>query len=347
MFFVFFVAIQFGELRMKEMRPSAEFLEAFRQAAGAAGTLPFDRFMELALYHPKLGYYRREQTRVGRSRGSDFVTSSSVGSLFGELVAAAAAKLVRNQGGDPAQMDFIELGAEPGGGVLNGVAHPFRQSKILRLGDPLSLSGHCVVFSNELFDAQPCRSFVRREDGWRERGVKLTDAGTGLELVDLALSTETFLPSEAPEGYVFDAPRAAATLLSCLVAQPWTGLFLAFDYGKSYETLAYETPSGTLRAYYRHQQEKNLLARPGEQDLTFHVCWDWLAAELEDAGFEATTLETQESFFVKQAGEHIAREVAAEATRVSPRKLALLQLIHPGNLGSKFQALHAWRTEIT
>ena len=35
--------------------------------------------------------------------------------------------------------------------------------------------------------------------------------------------------------------------------------------------------------------------------------------------------------------------MAAEATRVSPRKLALLQLLHPSHLGQKFQVLHARR----
>jgi SAM-dependent MidA family methyltransferase len=50
-----------------------------------SGIIPFARFMELALYCPVYGYYEKEADTVGRS--GDFVTSVSVGRLFGELLA--------------------------------------------------------------------------------------------------------------------------------------------------------------------------------------------------------------------------------------------------------------------
>jgi SAM-dependent MidA family methyltransferase len=49
------------------------------------GWLSFEKFMELALYDPVHGYYERECGRVGRE--GDFITSVSVGSVFGELIA--------------------------------------------------------------------------------------------------------------------------------------------------------------------------------------------------------------------------------------------------------------------
>ena len=39
--------------------------------------MPFARFMELALYHPTVGYYRRDQPRVGYDRGTDFFTAAA------------------------------------------------------------------------------------------------------------------------------------------------------------------------------------------------------------------------------------------------------------------------------
>ena len=42
--------------------------------------------MELALYHPTLGYYRHSGPRVGYGRGTDFFTASTSGPLFGELI---------------------------------------------------------------------------------------------------------------------------------------------------------------------------------------------------------------------------------------------------------------------
>jgi SAM-dependent MidA family methyltransferase len=225
--------------------------------------------------------------------------------------------------------------------VLAGVTHPFGAVRTVRVGEPIELSGRCVVFSNELFDAQPCRRFVRRAGTWRELGVAERDG----RLVELELGggVGSWLPTQAPEGYGFDAPRAAADLAARIAAQPWSGLFLAFDYGKSWPALAEETPAGTARAYHRHTQSNDLLARPGEQDLTCHVCWDWLRDALVEGGFAAPQLESQEAFFVRHAAEYLAAATAAEGARFSPKKLSLLQLLHPAHLGQKFQALHAWR----
>lgn len=318
------------------------FMEAFRREAGDSGRLPFDHFMRLALFHPALGYYASDRRRVGASPDTDFITSSSAGPLFGELVAAAAAKLVKEKGASPEALHFVEIGSETEQGVLEGVPHPFASARTLRLGAPLVLSGPSIVFSNELFDAQPCRRFLRREGLWLERGVSAEPDG-GLAECELGPVSEPWLPIDAPEGYAFDAPREAARLAAELAGQDWSGLFLAFDYGKSLETLTHESPFGTLRAYHRHTQEKDLLARPGEQDLTCHVCWDWLQESLRAAGFGEPRLESQESFFVHHASDFIGAQVAADAGRPTRRKMALLQLIHPGNLGQKFQALHAWR----
>ena len=316
---------------------SPAFLAAFRAAAGPAGRLSFARFMELALYHPEAGYYRAGRERVGRAPGTDFVTSATVGPLFGELVAAAAAHLLGPKAAP--RHTFVELGAEPGRSVLAGVKHPFAAVRTLRLGDPLALSGDCVVFSNELFDAQPCVRTVYRGGEWWERTVELTAEGTLAE-------AEAPYPEDrqpAPEGYAFDRPLAAARLAWEIAREPWRGLFLAFDYGKTELELRTGCPAGTARAYHRHRQEPDLLARPGEQDLTCHVCWDWIAAELTAAGFGAPGLEFQETFFVRHAGPAIAAVSAAEAARFSPRKQALLQLLHPGQMGQRFQVLYARR----
>lgn len=320
--------------------PSPEFAQAFLARAGASGTLTFAAFMELALFHPQLGYYRRDRQRVGYARGTDFYTATSSGAVFGELVAAACVTLL----GGEAQArghTFVEIGAEPGGGVLAGVAHPFAAVRTVRVGEPPEIGGCCVVFSNELFDAQPLRRFVRRGAAWRELGVRLHD-GMLVE-TELDESAEPWLPSDAPEGYVFDAPRAAAELAATLASQPWTGLFVAFDYGKSFAELATATPAGTTRAYFQHTQSNHLLARPGEQDLTGHVCWDWLTDALTAAGCSDATVESQEAFFIHHAGAFLAQAMAEEAARTSQRKRALMQLLHPSQMGQKFQVLHARR----
>ncbi len=320
---------------------SAEFVQAFRTRVGAVeGVLTFAEFMALVLYDERVGYYRRKRQRVGRGQGTDFYTAGSSGQFFGELVAAACVTLL---GGavEAARHEFVEIGAEDDAGVLAGLSLPFAGARVVRVGEPLALAGACVVFSNELFDAQPLRRFVRRGGAWRELGVILR--GEVLSEADLGEVVAEWLPAEAPEGYVFDAPRAAAGLAAVIAAQPWHGLFVACDYGKSLAVLANETPAGTVRAYHRHTQSNDLFARPGEQDLTGHVCWDWLAATLLAGGFDLPALESQEAFFVRHAAGWLERTLAAETDSLSPRKRALMQLLHPAQMGQKFQVLHARR----
>jgi SAM-dependent MidA family methyltransferase len=330
---------------------SPEFPEAFRRRAGAGGVLPFADFMDLALYDPAAGYYARRRERIGRGPRTDFFTATSLGPVFGELVAAACAALLGRRA--PGGHTFVEVGAEPpapggsGGGVLAGVPHPFGAAATVPLGQPLALPPSAVVFSNELFDAQPFHRVIRRAGRWRELGVALR-AGRWeeVELPDLTAAVQVVaarLPDAAPDGYRIDLPLAAAALAGRIAAQPWTGLFVAFDYGKSWRELAEATPAGTARAYHRHAQHDDLLARPGEQDLTCHVCWDWLGETLTAHGFGAPMLESQEAFFVHHAAAALRRLTDAEAGRFSDRKLGVMQLLHPGNMGQKFQVLWALR----
>ncbi len=323
------------------LHPPPDFIERFRALTGAGGTMTFAGYMALALYDPAVGYYCGGRPRVGRTPGTDFFTSTTTGPVFGEAVVAACTDLLGGAAA-AAGYEFVEIGAEDDAGVLAGVAHPFARARVVRLGALPELTGACVVFSNELFDAQPLRRFVRRGREWRELGVRL--AGAALAKVELEPVVAPWLPDDAPEGYGFDAPRAAVDLAVALAAQPWHGLFVACDYGKSWEVLATATPAGTVRAYHRHTQSNDLLARPGAQDLTGHVCWDWLVSALAGGGFAAPLVESQEAFFVKHAAGWLEQTLAAETHPLSPRKRALMQLLHPAQMGQKFQVLHARRT---
>lgn len=322
--------------------PSAAFLDRFRAVAGPAARLRFDEFVRLALYDPEVGYYRQNRPRVGYGRGTDFFTASTSGPIFGELICAACAHLL--PGRKLSTYTFVEIGAEPDSNVLRGVAHPFGEARTVRLGEAIELSGECVVFSNELFDAQPFRRFVYRQGRWTELEVELRD-GSLREITAENLPEEILaqLPPSSRDGYTLDLAFAARDLAKTISAQPWSGLFLAFDYGKSWRELIEATPIGTARAYFQHTQSNQLLARPGEQDLTCHVCWDWLIEALRTNRFAAPCLESQEAFFIHHAAEFIAATIAAEAAHFSQRKLSLMQLLHPAHLGQKFQALHGVR----
>src|SRR5215469_14854519 len=87
------------------MTPAAELLanEILRD-----GPIPFRRFMEVALYHPEHGYYRRARDPFGKE--GDFYTAEQIQPVFGILIAARAGELYR-QMGEPRDFTIVELGA--------------------------------------------------------------------------------------------------------------------------------------------------------------------------------------------------------------------------------------------
>ncbi len=326
---------------------SAPVRQAIEDVSDANGFVGFNHFAEIALYHPEFGYYRADRDRVGRSQNADFFTASNLKSSFAQILIEASIAILGQTGIDPSDSTWVEIGAEPGDALLDGAETPFRETKAIRVGEALSLDGPLVVFSNELFDAQPFHSVIFTNGSWRERGVEITPRGLRIaERSTFSPEIEPILetlPNVAPEGYIVDLPIAANALLESIANQPWTGAFIAFDYGKTWQALCYDTPQGTGRAYCNHKQSPNLLESVGEQDLTCHICWDWLEQSLARAHFQSIALESQESFVLKRAPQFVQRAFESGPGFTSELKGQLRQLIHPTLMGQKFQALSGVR----
>ena len=251
------------------MGSSSDFFEIFATEPHAAEGVSFARFMELAMYHPTAGYYTRDFKRVGRDNKADFFTSTTFSPVFGELVIAATVKLLAPA--SPADFIFVEVGAEPNGGILRGLTHPFAGYQTISLGQPFIIPTKAVLFSNELFDAQPFHRVVYRGGRWLELGVALN--GRHLREVELPELTPELsahadrLPKTAEENYHIDLPLRTIPMLERLVGaeQKWSGLFIAFDYGKFWKELAESVPAGTGRTYHRQKMGEEL------QNTWFHA----------------------------------------------------------------------------
>lgn len=77
------------------------------------GPITFARYMELALYHPRWGYYTSGGRQIGT--GGDFYTSSDVHPLFGQTLARQIAQMWELLG-NPDPWYLVEWG--PGKGLL-------------------------------------------------------------------------------------------------------------------------------------------------------------------------------------------------------------------------------------
>jgi len=78
------------------------------EIAAAGGWIGFERYMEIVLYAPGLGYYSAGARKFGP--GGDFTTAPEISSLFGACVAQQCADVLRDLGAG----SILEVGAGSG-----------------------------------------------------------------------------------------------------------------------------------------------------------------------------------------------------------------------------------------
>lgn len=361
--------------------------EHIREEILKKGAISFARFMELALYCPETGYYEKKRDIVGRD--GDFITSVSVGSLFGELLAFQFVAWLSELKTGAEKLKIIEAGAHDGKlaadilgwlknrrpDLLAELEYCFvepsphrRQWQQERLRDFKSvrwvggfeeLSGCTgIIFSNELLDALPIHRLGWNAAGknWFEWGVTLD--GENLVWSHLAIRPEADATSDAkgislppairhlpsallevlPDNYTVEIPIAAENWWSAAAKTLTRGKLLAVDYGfTADDVFSPGRERGTLRAYSRHHVSDDLLANPGEQDLTAHVNFSAIQDTGESLGLRTETFCTQPQFLTR---------ILAEATKTNAlgdwdaKRIRQFQtLTHPEHLGRAFRVL--------
>ena len=233
------------------------------------GPIPFRRFMEVALYHPQYGYYRRPRDPFGRE--GDFFTAEQLQPVFGILMAARVRQIYSAMG-EPRDFAVVELGA--GRGEMAGAFGEWRYIpvEIGSGGLPEHFSG--VVFSNEFFDALPVDAAIGVGGEYRERRVAWSGGRflweTGGPVGPAVADYLARYSAPADDGQVVEVNLAAIEWLDRIGECMESGGILTIDYGYRKAELV-RFPAGTLMSYRRHTAAEDVLAEPGERDITAHV----------------------------------------------------------------------------
>jgi len=167
-----------------------------------------------------------------------------------------------------------------------------------------------IIFSNELLDAFPVHrlGWDAKARAWFEWGVAIDNgsfAWRRMNELEAALRNQAWweLPAELlevlPDGFTTEVCPAAekwwaeaAMVLGC-------GKLVTIDYGLTEEELLKpERKQGTLRAYHHHRPGSELLADPGEQDITAHVNFSAIQAIGHSLGLKTDAFLTQEQFLI-------------------------------------------------
>ena len=349
------------------------------QIIAAGGSIPFWKYMELALYTPGLGYYSAGAHKFGK--GGDFITAPERSPLFSAGVATAIAPALRQAGKGAV---FMELGGGSGAfaescllalqdiGVLPARYALLEPSADLRqrqrerlqaqlpaelfarvewLDGPIAEIWNGVLFANEVIDALPVPRFVIRAGEVMEEHVALDGEGRFVRtekpadamLIGAVRNIERRLPEPLPEGYRSEALAQLPYWMQAVVGGLQNGALLLIDYGYARsEFYQPERSDGTLRAFRQQHVTNDVFAWPGLQDITASVDFTAVAEACVGAGFEFSGYCSQSSFLLGNGLERHLQAAEAQAADEVARHNLRQQVKHltlPSEMGERFQAI--------
>ena len=338
------------------------------------GWIGFDRFMEMALYTPGLGYYSGGAHKFGAA--GDFVTAPELTPLFSQTLAAQAQQILTLSA-----PHVVEVGAGSGRLAadlllelegrsclpenyrileLSGELRERQRATINRLAPHLleriewidCLPGRFdgLVLANELLDAMPVHLAMWGDEGNPgqifERGV--------------AWINDAFAWNDAPaQGRVLERARQIASECTLpigylseigLAAMDWTvswarilgrGALLLIDYGfPRHEFYHPQRARGTLMCHYRHHAHAEPFFLPGLQDITAHVDFTGVIEAGHEARLELLGYTTQAAFLLNSGLTQVLSRIPAQDTeRYLPHAQAAQKLISPAEMGELFKVI--------
>jgi SAM-dependent MidA family methyltransferase len=336
------------------------------------GWISFERYMELALYEPGLGYYSAGTRKLGRD--GDFITAPEVSPLFSRCLAQQCEEVFEHIG--PA--DILEVGSGSGvmaADVLEELAarggapeHYFilevsadlreRQRATLQQRVPQHLSRVAwldslpkdfrgVVLANEVLDALPVQRF-------RLRGSQVNAVGVTWQLgrldwsethADDAMQSavraiEANVGEALPDGYTSEINMRLQPWVSGIAASLREGVALFIDYGlPQRQYYRSERREGTLLCHFRHRFHDDPLIHVGVQDIGAWVDFTAVAEAAVQAGMSVAGFTTQAHFLIGNGIEKFLSPAADDlAARVQLARQAMV-LTLPGEMGERFKVI--------
>jgi SAM-dependent MidA family methyltransferase len=320
------------------------------------GRISFERFMELALYHPIHGYYAGNVLSVGRS--GDYSTATTIGDALIQATARWVKAEAKHLSMRVAQV--IELGGGTGrlaSGILRAfmpwqriryqiveVSGTLRQlqkqelkGRSVQWQDSVeralaAAKGEAILISNEFVDAFPCQRFERGPRRWKEIFLVLEGELWKEDTVENSVpSASSTLALECAIGQRVETFLSYRKWLATLARHLERGAILTIDYGGKPDEIYRRRPGGTMRAYFRHQRfdGMGIYLRPGRQDITADVNFIDLKTWGEELGLNTVQSVTQSEFIRSWA-----------APRSGSRGLANQFMVDESGMGEAFKVLH-------
>lgn len=350
------------------------------------GPITFCDWMKAALYDPNDGYYCGDK-RSKWGREGDYRTSPERSPLFAATFACYFAKLYEELGRPTRWTILeVGAGAGHfAEGVLKTLQHSFPQvfAATSYLIDEVSSHSRSlaeqrlkafvdrvefkkiddvtldpgVVFSNELLDAFPVHRVIRHEGRLLEFFVNVGENGSFEWKVNAPRAdvsprlNEYFDEPGVPleEDQIAEVSLEIAAWLGKVADRLRTGYVVTVDYGAAAEDLYSPVADkrGTLRGFQRHQFVDDVLAQPGEHDLTTTLNWSFVKSVGERLRLRIVEFQRQDKFLLA-AGFLEQLEFQSEQSRDDAARLRLStaarEMILPDGMAARFQVLVQQKT---
>lgn len=341
--------------------------------------LPFDSFMEQALYAPGLGYYAAGSEKLGQA--GDFITAPEISPLFSEALAHQIDQILRHcKDSGCSRCEVLEFGA--GRGIMAvdilkrlkemdalperylilEISAELQQrqqqtiaSEIPQLADKVQWISQLpetgfegVMVANEVVDAMPVTvfqkskgQFIEKKVYWNGHQWELQSAHQeNSRLQQWGKSLEQRLGDPLTEDYCSEwNPRQNAWLQS-LSECLRQGMILLIDYGFPEKEYYHPQRMGTLMCHYRHYSHENPLVLLGLQDITAHVDFTSLAQTAFDAGLQVHGF-TNQANFLTNCGilERMEQLGDIDDAKIARYSQQLKLLMLPSEMGELFKVL--------
>jgi SAM-dependent MidA family methyltransferase len=336
------------------------------------GPITFERFMEMALYYPRLGYYKREALRIGKT--GDFYTSPHLHRLFGAMLGKQMREMWKALD-CPDTFHVVEIGAGEGHmardmldylkntcsdkGLYSRLSYTIvelnatlkvRQESLLSdfsqkiswisdLNELARVTG-CLI-SNELLDAFPVR-VVEMHDTLKE--VYVSCEGDDIVEVLCPASQEVLRYFEEfhiafPKKYRTEVNLKIKDWLTQVSNCLSEGFIITIDYGyPAKEYYSEDRNRGTLYCYFNHQLSENPYENFGEQDITAHINFSALKKWAEECGLKTLGFCPQGSYLLSLGMNDVMQQLFGE--QPDPYDLSKIKgLLLPQGMGESHKVM--------
>lgn len=333
--------------------------------------LSFRDFVELALYHPGLGYYSQSVSPVGKA--ADFVTSPLISPVFGYSLTRLVGEFMSLD--TDGLCSIVDIGCGDGS-LINTLyvddprARFFGVDRSLdrvecRYGlqpvqcglkpaptfvrdlSSVEKNAYQLVIMNELFDAFPFARLVMRDEHLHELWVTERNGELDWAEHEADFAYEAYFADRGIEleaGQFADVSLEWEAFYADVCRFVTRGLIVTLDYGAVESKLFRGRVHrfGTAAAYAQQRVSRDLLANPGEQDLTAHINFSDLQRAGERSGFSTLFFDAQAKFLLGLGAHHhelLQPDENVDSLELRQQREDAKRLILPDGIGEDIRVL--------